>query len=87
MNILELTPTGIVIDVNGKTLHGNIANNDCIQFIKLILNIDPTIYEHIYRINDTWAGAYLFLSENNYRYVICGSGRPIIADRIGEIKY
>jgi hypothetical protein len=64
-------------------MNGELINN--FEFLQKICKIDTTKYDYIYHINNRWTGAYLLVKNNNYRFIECGSGKPIINDTIGKL--
>lgn len=84
MSIKFLEYNKIIFDYNEKSFEGEFANSNDLKFIiNEILKIDKNDYEYIYKLNNGWAGAFLFIKENTYRWVTCGSGVPILSNRIG----
>jgi hypothetical protein len=49
-------------------------------FLKDICKIDTNKYQYIYRISNKWTSHYLFINNENYRYIICGYNIPIHRD-------
>ena len=85
MKIVKLTPTEIiVIDSMGNTMNGSVINSRHLDFLHFC-NIDITKYNVIYFLNDKKAGSYFFINGDKYRYIQCGSGRPIILDHTGDV--
>ena len=72
------------ITFNG--LKGKLINNDDYDFLNKVCNINTNDYDHIYKLDDGWAGSYLLIKHKNYRYIQCGSGRPIISDKTGTFN-
>jgi hypothetical protein len=48
--------------------------------------IDFTKYDYAYSLDDGFAGSYVFIKNNNYRFIKCGSGIPIINDKSGTFS-
>ena len=66
-----------------NNMNGELINN--YEFLQKVCNIDTTKYDYIYFINNGWSGAYLLVKNNNYRFIECGSGNPIISDTVGKV--
>lgn len=65
---------------------GELINSTNLDFINKILKINTNEYDYIYKLNDNWAGKYLFVKGNAYRLVTCGSGKPIVYDESGILN-
>ncbi len=74
--------SGKVKHLIGTLLHSTDKSRD---FLRNICDINPDNYDRIYKIDNNWAGAYLLLYQNKYRYVICGSGVAITSDITGYL--
>ena len=67
-------------------LSGKLISNDNKIFLQQICNIDANNYEYVYKLDNGWAGGYLFINGNKYRYITCGSGVPIVSDVEGILN-
>ena len=68
-------------------MEGQLMNNNSeyLEFINRIYHIDSSQYDFIYRLYNNWAGCILLVKDNQYRYITCGSGRPIVDESFGEL--
>jgi hypothetical protein len=64
-----------------------VVNHDKLMFINQILKINSNNYDSIYWLDDGWAGCYLFIKDNTYRFIQCGSGVPIVYDIVGTLVF
>ena len=86
MKIVKFMPNEIiVIDSSGNLLKGRSVDKGDIIFLENIANIDTSKYDMIYFLLGTFAGAYILIKNNKYRYIKCGSGVPIILDYTGTL--
>jgi len=60
--------------MSGKIVNKN--NPKELLFLHNIAHISTHQYDHIYELDDGWAGGYLFIKGNQFQYFKCGSGRP-----------
>ena len=52
-------------------------------FIEKKWNINISDYDCVYKLHGGWAGGWLFIKNNEYVFLKCGSGIPIIEKRMG----
>ena len=81
INIIKMSTQ---ITFNG--LKGNLINNDDCIFLNKVCKINTNSYDKIYKLDDGWTGSYLLINNKNYRYIQCGSGKPIISDETGTFN-
>ncbi len=83
MDTLEIVDFPSKIRFNN--MDGTFVSENNKEFLKKVCNIDTNDYEYSYTLNDKWAGSYLFIKDKDYRFIKCGSGRPIVSDRTGKL--
>ncbi len=78
MNIKYLTNNTIMFG----NMKGTLMNNDqrYMTFVNKICNIDTSKYDKIYKLDDNWAGQLLLVKGSKFRWIQCGSGRPLITE-------
>ena len=83
MSIQYLSNNKIIF--NG--MDGTLMNDDkrFMEYLHIICGIDTDPYDNIYKLNDNWAGNILFIKDNTYRLVVCGSGIPIFSEKTGTL--
>ena len=84
-NILIMTTQITFNGLKGKLINNN-NNNDEFIFLNKVCNIHTDSYDKIYKLDDGWGGSYLLIKNKNYRYIKCGSGKPIISDETGTFN-
>jgi hypothetical protein len=80
--IIYLTSNKIIF----KNMKGVLALTSDFIYLQSICKINTNNYDSIYKLDNGWCGAYLLVKNNNYHFIECGSGRPIIAESYGTIK-
>ena len=66
-----------------RNMKGKIETN--MIFLNKVCNINHKYYDKIYKLDDGWTGGYLLIKNNEYRLIICGSGKPIVSDTKGTL--
>ncbi len=83
MDTLEIIDFPSKIRFNN--MDGTFVSESNKEFLKKVCNIDTNDYEYSYTLDDKWAGSYLFIKDKDYRFIKCGSGRPIVTNRTGKL--
>lgn len=61
-----------------NNMNGELTTN--YEFLQKVCKINTYNYDKIYKLNNGWVGSYLLIKNNTYRFIECGSGRPIVSD-------
>jgi hypothetical protein len=72
--------------VTFNCMHGYVAKNKDIEFLQRICNINTDNYDEIFHFDEGVAGCYLLVKNNTFRFIICGSGLPIIGGYEGVLE-